>query len=253
FNQYVATLDDGKSGKQQAAAQALKKKWTIRDEEWDMLAELVRVLEPFEFATRVFSTRGRTVLHSVLSTYALLRIKLVESQERLNALYGPQDPFGIVGALLAGKDKLDEYFSMAKDNSLILIASILHPGMRLSYFQDTEKSGTSGPLLARRGRELLEHLYKDYKLALSDSTTDSATQPTRPTIINSTENWFDNLLNVTANQPGSTLFYFEELNDYFDGKYRYKCGDILVWWEENELYFPILSQIARDFLAIPAT
>ena len=49
FNQYVAMLDEGKSGKEQAFARGLKKKLTIRDEEWDMLAELVKILEVFRF------------------------------------------------------------------------------------------------------------------------------------------------------------------------------------------------------------
>ena len=63
------------------------------------------------------------MLHSVLPTYALLQTKLIESRGRLSALYGSQDPFGIVDALFSGEDKLNEYFGMAKDNNLTLIAS----------------------------------------------------------------------------------------------------------------------------------
>ena len=46
FNQYVATLDDGKSAEKNIrAARNLKKKLTITDEEWDVLDELIQILE----------------------------------------------------------------------------------------------------------------------------------------------------------------------------------------------------------------
>ncbi|KDN38533.1 hypothetical protein RSAG8_09422, partial [Rhizoctonia solani AG-8 WAC10335] len=44
INQYVATLDEGKSGVALRKARALKKKLTIGDEEWDALIELVQIL-----------------------------------------------------------------------------------------------------------------------------------------------------------------------------------------------------------------
>ncbi|KAF8714257.1 hAT family C-terminal dimerization region, partial [Rhizoctonia solani] len=177
---------------------------------------------------------------------------LIESQVRLDGLYSYKDVFGIADALSAGKAKLDEYFDMAKGNGLIVLASILHPGIRLSYFQDVTKWGESGPTMARRGREILGYLYEDYKPTLS--VTSSVPQPTKPEISgSSSENWFNNLLTAPCGGPSTTSCGPEELRDYFDGRYQYNGGNILAWWKENEVHFPVLSQIAQDFLAILAT
>ncbi|CCO33891.1 hypothetical protein BN14_07978 [Rhizoctonia solani AG-1 IB] len=227
-----------------------------QDKEWDMLGELVQILEPFEFATRAFSVQAKTTLHSVLPTYALLHMKLDKSQAHLGALYGPQDALGIVDALSAGKAKLDEYYGMAKENNLTVLASALHPGMRLLYFQDMDKCSNTGPVLAERAKKLLEYLYEDYKYTQLDLMTGSAVQPTttKPIVSGSpAESWFDSLLKISPGEASLASLDSKELHDYFDGRYQYTSGDILVWWKEHKIHFPVLSQIAWDFLAIPAT
>ncbi|EUC60715.1 Zf(Bed)-4 protein, putative [Rhizoctonia solani AG-3 Rhs1AP] len=220
FNQYVATLDEGKTGKQQTAARALKKKLTIKDEEWDIMDELVKILEYFESATRAFSVRGRTSLHSVLSTYALLRSKLFEARNRLSALFESEDPFGIIEALAAGERKLEKYFEMAKDNDLTLIASILHPGMRLAHFRDTKRWGSSGPLLTERGQKLLEFLYEDYRLDSQETMSPAGQSTELPGTLPAQKSWLDSLLDSPSEAINFAL-YPEELRDYFDGRYRY--------------------------------
>ena len=50
INQYVSTLDEGKSGALLRRARVLKKKWTLTDEEWDVLDEIVKILEVCCFA-----------------------------------------------------------------------------------------------------------------------------------------------------------------------------------------------------------
>ncbi|CAE6411234.1 unnamed protein product [Rhizoctonia solani] len=244
FNQYVAKLDEGVTGAKLRAARSLKKKWTITDEEWDALEELVRLLEPFESATQDYSKRGRSVLNSVLLTYASLQEKLAQSRE----LYRSQgDPFGMLDALDAGEAKLKTYFNLARESDLTLIASILHPGIRLACFLDINRWGD----LATRGRTLMDYLYETYKIDVSDTVAGFPTDAPQPQPAESHKRgWIDDLL-ATVSNPSHPAF--EELVDYFNGKYQYKCGDILIWWKEHEVHFPVLSRIARDFLAIPAT
>ncbi|CCO32612.1 hypothetical protein BN14_06675 [Rhizoctonia solani AG-1 IB] len=54
-------------------------------------------------------------------------------------------------------------------------------------------------------------------------------------------------------EENNDLPFPEEVRNYLDGKYRYKGGDILMWWKDNEPHLPVLSRIARDILAVPAT
>ncbi|EUC56482.1 hypothetical protein RSOL_180190, partial [Rhizoctonia solani AG-3 Rhs1AP] len=142
INQYVSTLDDGKSGASLRRARALKKKWTISDEEWDVLCEIVKILEHFESATRDYSKRGRTVLYSVLPTYITLREKLIESRVHLRTLSVSSSGFEtLIEALKAGEEKLEKYFHLALKSDFTLLASIFHPGMRIKYFEDTQRWG----------------------------------------------------------------------------------------------------------------
>ncbi|KAB5587497.1 Zinc finger BED domain-containing protein 4 [Ceratobasidium theobromae] len=251
INQYVATLDEGKSGAALRRARALKKKWTITDEEWDLLDELVKILEPFEAATRDYSKRGRTVLHSVLPTYAILREKLIETRVRLRtSSFVSSTSEILIDALEAGEVKLNKYFELAQKSDLTLLASIFHPGMRLQYFQDTRRWGAVGDRLVKRGQELLEYLYESYRdeLALEKAKAHPIPHPSSPTPYSG---WIDGLLEL--GDETHDLAFPEEVQNYLDGKFPYKGGDILVWWKENELHLRVLGRIARDILAIPAT
>ncbi|KDN33936.1 hypothetical protein RSAG8_12973, partial [Rhizoctonia solani AG-8 WAC10335] len=262
INQYVAMLDEGKNGVALRRARALKKKLAIVDEEWDALNELVTILRPIEAATQDYSTRGRTVLHSVLPTYVVLREKLIESRARLSkSSLSINLADTLVEAIEAGEEKLNKYLNIAVKSDLTLLASAFHPGMRLSYFQDTQRWGDLGAMLrwgdlgamlVKRGQELIEYLYEVYKqeLDLECGQLHPAPCPRSPTTTTSS-GWIDGLLELGSESNDST--FPEEVRNYLDGKYRYKGGDILVWWKENELHIPVLSRVARDILAIPAT
>ncbi|EUC56077.1 HAT family dimerization protein, partial [Rhizoctonia solani AG-3 Rhs1AP] len=251
INQYVATLDEGKTGVALCRVRALKKKLAIVDEEWDALNELTTILGPIEAAARDYSKRGRTVLHSALPTYIVLREKLIESRVRLST-----SPLSIklaetlVEAIKAGEEKLNKYLNIAAKSDLTILASIFHPGMRLSYFQDAHRWGALGEILIKRGQELIEYLYEVYN---NDSDSESSQIHPAPRSHTDTtpSGWIDGLLELRRESSDSG--FPEEVQNYLDGKYRYKGGDILVWWKENESHIPVLSQIARDILAIPAT
>jgi hypothetical protein len=117
-------------------------------------------------------------------------------------------------------------------DGLIILA--LHPGMRLLYFQDMDKCSNTGPVLAERAKKLLEYLYEDYKYTQLDLMTGSAVQPTttKPIVSGSpAESWFDSLLKISPGEASLASLDSKELHDYFDGRYQYTSGDILVWWK----------------------
>ena len=64
------------------------------------------------------------MLHSVLPTYALLRVKLFQSQLRLGASSLGSSVFdALIKALKAGEEKLDKYLHLALKSDLTLLAS----------------------------------------------------------------------------------------------------------------------------------
>ncbi|QRV87055.1 Zinc finger, BED-type predicted [Ceratobasidium sp. AG-Ba] len=227
FNQYVATLDEGKPSNGQTQARMMKKVLTMADEEWDAIDEVLKILEPFDLATRDFSNRGRTTLHAVLPTYAYLHSVLTESQSRLNFLRGTDmDVFGLLDALAAGKAKLQKYFDMACENDLIILASVLHPGMRVAYFEDTEIWGDTE--LAKKGRALLEYMYEVYKDESGQQAGNTVNATSYVTISRQPQGFIDRLLNLSGRRD-STVMY-EEVLDYIGGRFPYEGGSILIWW-----------------------
>ncbi|CAE6501763.1 unnamed protein product, partial [Rhizoctonia solani] len=122
--------------------------------------------------------------------------------------------------------------------------------MHIKYFEDTQRWGNLGTQLAKRGCELLEYLYELYKLETVPGQPELSLVAGQKSSVNSS-GWIDGLLDLT--DEANNLMFPNEIRSYLDGKYRYKGGDILAWWKENQSHLPVLSGIARDILAIPAT
>ncbi|QRV80504.1 hAT family dimerization protein [Ceratobasidium sp. AG-Ba] len=245
FDHWVNTLDTGKTGKGRRVAQKQKRMWALSDREWIITEELVHILEPFEQATLSFSQKGKAQLPHVLPTLFQLHVELDNAHIRLQAPYGPsRDPFGLLKAISAGKKKLEKYFEIALKSDLTLAASILHPGMRLRYFEDRLLWGDT----MDRGQNLLKKLFESYKLE-SNKVRSEPPQSSRPRLKQTLSN---RLLKLATTSTSTALD--DELSRFFGNVYAFQPGtNILQWWKEHEHDFPILSRIARDYLGIPAT
>ncbi|KAB5590011.1 AC9 transposase [Ceratobasidium theobromae] len=227
FDNWVNTLDVGRTSKEQRIAQAVKDKWAISSGEWAMLEELDLVLEPFEEATLSFSQSKKVHLPEVLPTYAQLRAELHKSRDRLIKTYQPNyDPYGLLNAISGGGGRM------------------LHPGVQLQYFQNESVWGG----LQQRAQTLVEHLFETYKTEAAPRGSSKGSKKSRDT--SASQSWSDRLLDLTS----SSAAFEEELTRYFGNFYRYhRSTDVLKWWMAHEIDFPILSRIARDFFANPAT
>ncbi|KAG9080198.1 hypothetical protein FS749_008088 [Ceratobasidium sp. UAMH 11750] len=224
FDHWVNTLDTGKTGKARRVAQKLKQRWTMSDREWLVVEELVSILQPFEEATLSFSKKGKPHLPDVLPTYVQLRSDLQNAYHRLQKMYGVgNDPFGLLKAISDGQCKLEKYFGIACRSDLPLITSILHPGMRLRYFENEHIWGKT----MQRGRLLLEHLFETYKHELQEArdVAASSEQPDRPKLQKST--WFDRLLQLSGAEVSALD---DELSRFFGNVYAFKRGTNILKW-----------------------
>ncbi|KDN45318.1 hypothetical protein RSAG8_04905, partial [Rhizoctonia solani AG-8 WAC10335] len=221
YDQWVNTLDVGKSGREQCIAQALKSKLNLADHEWNVASEVVGILGPFEDATLSFSRKGKVHLCDVLPTFAQLRTELCNSRD----------------CLAKGQAKLEKYYDLNLKSDLPLIAA------------DEQKWGG----LMHRVRVLLEHLFDPYKGEAEDnkSTQQQASLPdSKSPPAGLRRSWSDKLLEIVPNETIGQLD--EELTRFFGNIYRYTPGtNVLKWWKDHEGEFPILSRIARNYLGIP--
>lgn len=60
------------------------------------------------------------------------------------------------------------------------------------------------------------------------------------------EEWEDN---ISHNLPRSSLHEIQEYQNEICGK----VDDVLEWWEQNSVRFPLLSELAKRILALPAS
>ena len=127
-------------------------------------------------------------------------------------------------------DKLKIYWKKHLDQSSV-ISSILDPRYKTTLFSQNNMSVIL---------DSLQELYVLY-LPLNNQTIPSA--PAR-----SSHDYFLNLLNQNNIQGVS----HDELNRYLNSPVDNRT-DSLFWWKFHEKDYPILSKIAKDYLAIQAT
>lgn len=97
---------------------------------------------------------------------------------------------------------------------------MLHPSIRLTYFEDTTKWDQSVPAHART---LLEHLYEVYEADSSPTNTPTPKAPFAATSI-----FMQAIQNLT---PAEQRAVVTEIEAYFSGTYPCLDGDALKWWK----------------------
>lgn len=66
--------------------------------------------------------------------------------------------------------------------------------------------------------------------------------------------FLQDVVNVQQPEAGPGSDVDKEIKAYLaDEQSRLSASDILVWWFDNQGTYPILSMLARKFLAVPAT
>jgi hypothetical protein len=99
--------------------------------------------------------------------------------------------------------------------------SVLHPSIRLAYFEDKSKWDEE---VAKRARVLLEHLYDVYK---EDTPASESSRPKPPAAASI---FLDAIHNLSPAQQKAAI---SELEAYFNGTNPCLDGDALKWWKVN--------------------
>ncbi|KAG8731296.1 hypothetical protein FRC10_001906, partial [Ceratobasidium sp. 414] len=216
--QWLVTLDEGLTGREQRVARAQKAQWTITDSEWDVLSGLVKLSEPFERASLASPKMNiESCLRAILLTYSRL-LDLLNSTLKQPELQCMHNSFKVIKtAVSLGRDKQLEYI---QKSDLSLLASRL----RLTSFSDAPVWGDA----TYRGRVLLEHLYDVYITVYAEAPQDSA-QLGNHVKLPSEWTWTEYLM-AQRSAVHHTNFT-EEIRDYFANEYPWKGTNLLDWWK----------------------
>uniref|UniRef100_A0A5B7B6B6 Zinc finger BED domain-containing protein RICESLEEPER 2-like n=1 Tax=Davidia involucrata TaxID=16924 RepID=A0A5B7B6B6_DAVIN len=165
------------------------------------------------------------------------------------------------------KEKFDKYWgNIDKINMMLLIAVVLDPRYKLRYVKfcygkvyTLEKVNE----LIRRVRELMNRMYVHYQMLDSTSSSPSIrmTQSSNEMEVDQLENeafrkaksiQHDFLKHLEEEESASSKF---EVDRYLEESLEKETSnfEILDWWRMNSSRYRILSQVARDVLAIPVS
>ncbi|KAJ7035955.1 hypothetical protein C8F04DRAFT_499685 [Mycena alexandri] len=153
LDSYVNDLPSGLTGKPRRVAQARKKKWEMSSWDWEFVSKLVKGLEVLKLCMLEFSRKGVPTITKVLPLYKLVEVTLTALATK-HAVDEPR----LRGALRAGAAVATKYISNALVGDYALLASVLHPAMRVAFFAGEQWDSS----VAIRARQLLLDIVKKY-------------------------------------------------------------------------------------------
>ncbi|CAJ2644258.1 unnamed protein product [Trifolium pratense] len=228
--------------------------------DWENVRAFVKFLKYFYEATIVFSVSTEASLHTAFPHLATIFIELKKSAMNLNGCFAT-----------VAKDMLQKYNrywgNIGNMNQLIYFGVILDPRFKLRYvewcFEDMyENESAVKEKLLETINNNLSKMYDCYKQANDNRNTsrDSASSVVEAashvqTAVETTtqlarENAFQNHLKVIDSVTVETELqgYLKAKNIEFVEKF-----DILSWWKNKAVEYPILSQLVRDIMPTPVS
>jgi len=102
---------------------------------------------------------------------------------------------------------------------------VLHPSIRLAYFEDKSKWD---PTIADRARTLLAHIFEVYEAETAPTARSKPTTPASPS-----KSFF--MEAIRSLNPEQLQAAAGELERYFSGTYPCLDGNALAWWKVSEV------------------
>jgi hAT family protein/uncharacterized protein DUF4413 len=232
---------------------------SISDDTWDLAIGVQKLLEAYVHATKIFSYVYQPNVHLVISECVTVFYHLHSySYEDTNIFLKP-----ILEEMM---NKWKTYFN---DFPYIYgIATILDPCFKTEalskiigfYYQALNRPATDVHNYVGNCKKLLVDLYDHYSSIYNPSrdTSRRASVSARPDyynpVIANIMSRDDTFLGLGSSSSSSTASYLE-VDNYLKHHFEIDLSNynILEWWREKSVKYPILSRIAKDILAIPAS
>ncbi|KAJ6466771.1 hypothetical protein C8R45DRAFT_838934, partial [Mycena sanguinolenta] len=218
-------LPRGLTGKKKAAAERKAKRQYLSPRDFQDLRKITNVMEVLHDATLDLSKKGVPTICKILPLYKVVKDHL---EEHRAAILPVDDTCNLRKAIKAGIAKLQIHIDKALISDYPLIGAVLHPAIRLSYFQSNWSEE-----LADRAKIVLEHLYEVYKEELDEETPAApkiaaSSKPTSP----SKGIWRRAIATASTSTVKKTQ---TELEVYFSGIYPMttEYDEVLPWWKVN--------------------
>jgi hypothetical protein len=135
--------------------------------------------------------------------------------------------------------KIGEYQEIMDRSSTV--SAILDPRIKLSAFSNEKEQSA---------REHIKAIFETYQ---ENSNTSSPTRRTSMSNVNTTRQYFTQLRHGANLQTSSEISSSaSELDRYLESQIEGEVNPLL-WWKSHTVEYPIVSDMAKDYLAIQAT
>jgi hypothetical protein len=142
----------------------------------------------------------------------------------------------IAEAAEAAKEKLKMYYKKG-DAAVYSVATVLDPRLKLEYYREHDWEDKWMNL----AKDNVESVFRTHPMPAAQSApTSSHGEP-------------DDELAAILAAKRRRIDPPDELHDYLTSRPADVTVNVLQWWKINSLAYPRLSEMARDYLAVPAT
>jgi hypothetical protein len=215
--------------------------------DWVVAKELLDFFSIFVKTTTVMQANNYPTLNRTLPEY----FRLIS---RLEEVKNSKDKFciqsqSIRDAALAALAKINEYFSKNDSLPTAFVASICDPRFKLAIFEHLWKDDSTYVKRAKIHFKDTYRKYKDRDTTVRDAKATYAKPQDEDCINNNDDD--DDLYHGYAGV--SDLATTEVDNWLSQGTIDHKKGDIRAFWLSKGYDFKIISQMARDYIGVPAT
>ena len=228
--------------------------WKPTESEWNIYEKIRPILGEMAGATTAFSGSVYPTANVFYPYILKVKIALLKAKNS-------DDPYlKEMGAAML--DKFDKYWE--EKNNVMVIATILDPRFKMRYIQ-FYFNGLYGPTRCEQEvadiKKELEELYKKHELeqrrkiggsnSLSTTQSASSSKETTSSVACLVSSEFQSFLESSASESSKSelLIYLDEANHSLNDK----NFNFLQYWKVNALRFPVVSSMAKKFLAVPAS
>lgn len=214
---------------------------TLTETEWEIIEQLIPLLEVFDDITKELSAEKAVTLSKAM----------VLSRNLYDFVYDASKKHSIPDSLKQVCEKLLSEINdrlTSKEHDLVPESALLDPRFKKSAFKNTIKYDAIYESLVTKVQAL--HA-KEKKGALSDKIEVSSTQDTS----NPSKIWakFDRETMALTAKQNPRAASIVEVDKYLAEPLLPRLSDPLIWWEHRKSVYPNLYKVAMRRLCIPAS
>jgi len=205
--------------------------------QWKLAEKVIKLLQPFEEATQDISSDSSSIA---------LFIPIVNSLNKL--LQVDEEDHGIMSMKRKMLLSMQSRFARCETEDLYCLSTLLDPRFKNRVFSSQSRMISSKEMLISRCEDYLE---------FNQSEIDSSSAPKRPRKDDSVSVLWaqvDEMVKVHDAEPDDNYKVSQKMvNAYLSEANAPRHSNPLLYWKEKQASWPLLSTLARKYLAPPCT